>query len=166
MCIGTLWEIINIIYAAKYFAEIIGERKTLPHVIAELYLKSVVTEDKVTARRLFCNPQEYSNYPQDKIISFTVIQVNPKQVENSEYQYHEAEVEQEIIATDNQSKLVKKYISIWETDEHYRYMIKKENEDSTDILTQIERKNFSSSPFCVIPDENKMARNDSSATQN
>ena len=164
--IGALWEIINIIHAAKYFTEIIREGKTLPHVIAELYLKSVVAEDKVTAKRLFCYPQKYSNYPQDKIKSFTVIQVSPKKVENSEYQYHEAEVEQEIIAADNQPKLVKKYIHVWETEEHYRYMTQKYSETSPNNSIQNERKNWSSSHFCIAPDENITVNNDSLPTQN
>ena len=164
--IGALWEIINIIHAAKYFTEIIREGKTLPHVIAELYLKSVVAEDKVTSKRLFCNPRKYSNYPQGKIKSFRVIQVNPKKVENSEYQYHEAEVEQEIIAADNQPKLVKKYIHVWETEEHYRYMTQKYSETSPNNSIQNERKNWSSSHFCIAPDENITVNNDSLPTQN
>mgnify|MGYP001794364929 FL=1 len=164
--IGALWEIINIIHAAKYFTEIIREGKTLPHVIAELYFKSVVAEDKVTAKKLFCNPRKYSNYPQGKIKSFRVIQVNPKKVENSEYQYHEAEVEQEIIAADNQLKLVKKYIHVWETDEHYRYMTQKYSDTSANNSIQTERKNWSSSHFCIAPDENIAVNNDSLSTQN
>jgi len=164
--IGALWEMINIIHDAKYFTEIIRERKTLPHVIAELYLKAVVSEDETTAKGLFCNSQQYSNYSQDKIKNFQVIEVNPKKVKDTEYQYYEAEVEQEIIAANNKSKLVKKYINVWETDEHYRYMTKKYSETSGNTSIQVERKNWSSSYFCIAPDKNRIVGNDLSPTQN
>ena len=152
--IGTYIEIKKILYVINNLEEVTEALDSIsPGEIVEVYLQAVISGDKSQVKELVCNSRIYSNDSQNKIINFKVIKPNLKRINDSGFTFYEIEAEQEIITAKNQTKLVKKYINVWPTDEHYRYFTKKYSEDSGNTSTQIERKDWSSKSLRIVPDE-------------
>ena len=155
--IGTYLEIKKIIYVINNLEEVTEAFDSIsPGEIVERYLQAVISGDKSQVKELVCNSQIYSNDSPNKIKNFQVIKPNIKKIKDGGFAFYEIEAEQEIITANNQTKLVKKYISVWPTDEHYRYFTKKDGEGYGNTSTQIDRKDWSSNPFCIVPDEDRI----------
>lgn len=161
IAIGTYLEIKKIIYVFNNLEEVTQALDSVsPGEIIEPYLQAVIAGDKSQIKELVCNSKIYSNYSQNRIKNFQIIKPNLKRINDGGFVFYEFEAEQEIITANNQTKFVKKYISVWPTDEHYRYFTKKYSEGSANHSTQIEPQDWSSNPFCIVPDENRIVGND------
>ncbi|BAY86304.1 hypothetical protein NIES267_58100 [Calothrix parasitica NIES-267] len=159
--IGTYLEIKKFIYVINNLEEVTEVLDSIsPGKIVDLYLQAVISGDKSQVKALVCNSQIYSNDSQNKVKNFKVIKPNIKKIKDGGFAFYEIETEQEIITANNQTKLVKKYISVWPTDEHYSYFTKKYSKGYGNTSTQIERKDWSSNPFCIVPDENRIVGDD------